>query len=157
MRACAITMIFCLSLFPYSYSKNIQKVGINGQTVGKYLSTLFTINNILEGEISKLGKLGSLSENGSKKQLIDEIREMTNEVLINSCHLEDIVDIFHNMSYLKDKQYVLSSVIRSSRKTEDAIGLIVNGYCKEVLAELPMEFAVEETKLLSVSLEGSVG
>ncbi len=41
--------------------------------------------------------------------------------------------------------------------TENAIGLIVNGYVKEVLAELPMEFAVEATKLLSVSLEGSVG
>ena len=41
--------------------------------------------------------------------------------------------------------------------TEDAIGLIVNGYCKEVLAELPMEFAVEARKLLSISLEGSVG
>ncbi len=41
--------------------------------------------------------------------------------------------------------------------TEDAIGLIVNGYCKEVFAELPMEFAVEAAKLLSVSLEGSVG
>ena len=41
--------------------------------------------------------------------------------------------------------------------TEDAIGLIVNGYCKEVFKELPMEFAVEATKLLSISLEGSVG
>ncbi len=41
--------------------------------------------------------------------------------------------------------------------TEEAIGLIVNGYCKEVFAELPMEFAVEAQKLLSVSLEGSVG
>ncbi len=41
--------------------------------------------------------------------------------------------------------------------TEDAIGLIVNGYCKEVFKELPMEFAVEAQKLLSVSLEGSVG
>jgi len=41
--------------------------------------------------------------------------------------------------------------------TEDAISLIVNGYCKEVFAELPMEFAVEAQKLLSVSLEGSVG
>jgi Fe-S cluster assembly protein SufB len=41
--------------------------------------------------------------------------------------------------------------------TEDAIGLIVNGYCKEVLNQLPMEFAVEAQKLLSVSLEGSVG
>ena len=41
--------------------------------------------------------------------------------------------------------------------TEEAIGLIVNGYCKEVFAELPMEFAVEAQKLLSISLEGSVG
>jgi len=40
---------------------------------------------------------------------------------------------------------------------EDAISMIVNGFCKEVLAELPMEFAVEAQKLLSVSLEGSVG
>ena len=41
--------------------------------------------------------------------------------------------------------------------TEDAVGLIVNGFCKEVLKELPMEFAVEAQKLLAVSLEGSVG
>jgi Fe-S cluster assembly protein SufB len=42
-------------------------------------------------------------------------------------------------------------------KTEDAINLIVNGYCKEVFKELPMEFAVEAQRLLSISLEGSVG
>ncbi|MBL0047260.1 MAG: Fe-S cluster assembly protein SufB [Bacteroidetes bacterium] len=41
--------------------------------------------------------------------------------------------------------------------TEKAIGLIVNGYCKDVFNQLPMEFAVEAQKLLSVSLEGSVG
>ncbi len=41
--------------------------------------------------------------------------------------------------------------------TEDAIGMIVNGFCKQVFRELPMEFAVEAQKLLSVSLEGSVG
>lgn len=41
--------------------------------------------------------------------------------------------------------------------TENAIGLIVNGYCKEVFKELPMEFAVEAQKLLAISLEGSVG
>jgi Fe-S cluster assembly protein SufB len=35
--------------------------------------------------------------------------------------------------------------------------MIVNGYCKEVFKELPMEFAVEATNLLSISLEGSVG
>lgn len=41
--------------------------------------------------------------------------------------------------------------------TEKAIGLIVNGYCKDVLNQLPMEFAVEAQKLLDISLEGSVG
>ena len=40
---------------------------------------------------------------------------------------------------------------------EDAVGLIVNGFCKDVLKELPMEFAVEAQKLLAISLEGSVG
>jgi len=42
-------------------------------------------------------------------------------------------------------------------ETEDAIGLIVNGYAKEVINKLPMEFAVEAQKLLQISLEGSVG
>jgi Fe-S cluster assembly protein SufB len=41
--------------------------------------------------------------------------------------------------------------------TENAISMIVNGFCKEVFKELPMEFAVEAQKLLSISLEGSVG
>src|SRR6186713_3339331 len=41
--------------------------------------------------------------------------------------------------------------------TEDAVNMIVNGFCKQVFKELPMEFAVEAQKLMSVSLEGSVG
>ncbi len=41
--------------------------------------------------------------------------------------------------------------------TEDAVSMIVNGYCREVFKELPMEFAVEAQNLLSISLEGSVG
>jgi len=41
--------------------------------------------------------------------------------------------------------------------TEEAVGLIVNGFCKEVFKELPMEFAVEAQKLLGITLEGSVG
>jgi Fe-S cluster assembly protein SufB len=40
---------------------------------------------------------------------------------------------------------------------EDAVSMIVNGFCKQVFKELPMEFAVEAQKLLEVSLEGSVG
>ena len=41
--------------------------------------------------------------------------------------------------------------------TEDAVSMMVNGFCKQVLKELPMEFAVEATKLLGISLEGAVG
>ena len=40
---------------------------------------------------------------------------------------------------------------------EDAVNMIVNGFCKEVFKELPMEFAVEAQRLLGISLEGSVG
>ena len=40
---------------------------------------------------------------------------------------------------------------------EDAVSMIVNGFCKDVFRELPMEFAVEAGKLLAVSLEGAVG
>ena len=40
---------------------------------------------------------------------------------------------------------------------EDAVNMIVNGFCKEVFKELPMEFAVEAQALLAVSLEGAVG
>ena len=40
---------------------------------------------------------------------------------------------------------------------EDAVSMIINGFCKEVFKELPMEFAVEATKLLGIKLEGSVG
>jgi Fe-S cluster assembly protein SufB len=40
---------------------------------------------------------------------------------------------------------------------EDAVSMIINGFCREVFEELPMEFALEARKLLSVTLEGSVG
>ena len=48
-------------------------------------------------------------------------------------------------------------VIREDLNQEEAVSLIVNGFCKEVLQQLPMEFAVEAQKLVSISLEGSVG
>ncbi|MFQ5479486.1 MAG: SufD family Fe-S cluster assembly protein, partial [Candidatus Binatia bacterium] len=41
--------------------------------------------------------------------------------------------------------------------TEDAVSMIVNGFCKQVFKELPMEFAVEAQKLMEISLEGAVG
>ena len=50
-----------------------------------------------------------------------------------------------------------STATSAASRREDAVSLIVNGFCKEVFRELPMEFAVEAQKLLGVSLEGSVG
>jgi Fe-S cluster assembly protein SufB len=41
--------------------------------------------------------------------------------------------------------------------TEDAVTMIVNGFCKDVMKELPMEFAVEAQKLLGINLEGAIG
>ena len=52
---------------------------------------------------------------------------------------------------------LLAGLAERGLKLEDAVPMIVNGFCKEVFRELPMEFAVEAQKLLGVSLEGSVG
>ncbi len=50
-----------------------------------------------------------------------------------------------------------STPCRAASPPEDAVALIVNGFAREVLKQLPMEFAVEAQKLLGISLEGSVG
>ena len=50
-----------------------------------------------------------------------------------------------------------STPCRRGLSQEDAVALIVNGFAREVLQQLPMEFAVEAQKLLGISLEGSVG
>ncbi|MEK9683738.1 MAG: Fe-S cluster assembly protein SufB [Rhodospirillaceae bacterium] len=63
----------------------------------------------------------------------------------------------HEATTSKISEDQLFYVMQRGLSAEDAVGLIVNGYCKEVLKELPMEFAVEAQKLLAVSLEGSVG
>ncbi len=58
-------------------------------------------------------------------------------------------------SKVSDDQLVY--LMQRGLSAEDAISMIVNGFCKQVLMELPMEFAVEAQKLLDISLEGSVG
>jgi Fe-S cluster assembly protein SufB len=63
----------------------------------------------------------------------------------------------HEATTSKISEDQMFYVMQRGLTAEDAVGLIVNGYCKEVLKELPMEFAVEAQKLLAVSLEGSVG
>ncbi|MBC7627990.1 Fe-S cluster assembly protein SufB, partial [Ferruginibacter sp.] len=69
----------------------------------------------------------------------------------------DTAQIEHEATTSKVGEDQLYYCMQRGLKMEDAINLIVNGYCKDVFKELPMEFAVEAQKLLSVSLEGSVG
>lgn len=63
----------------------------------------------------------------------------------------------HEASTSKIAEDQLFYLQQRGMNPEEAVSLIVNGFCKEVFAELPMEFAVEATRLLSISLEGSVG
>ena len=58
-------------------------------------------------------------------------------------------------SKISDEQ--LFYCLQRGLNPEEAQSLIVNGFCKEVLQKLPMEFAVEAQKLVSISLEGSIG
>ncbi|MCL1938112.1 MAG: Fe-S cluster assembly protein SufB [Candidatus Azobacteroides sp.] len=82
----------------------------------------------------------------------------------SGAHTFPYMDI-HNESAIVEHEATTSKVSEDQLfycnqrgiSTEEAIGLIVNGYAKEVLNKLPMEFAVEAQKLLQVSLEGSVG
>jgi Fe-S cluster assembly protein SufB len=69
----------------------------------------------------------------------------------------DTAQIEHEATTSKVGEDQLYYCMQRGLKQEDAINLIVNGYCKDVFKELPMEFAVEAQKLLAVSLEGSVG
>ena len=79
-------------------------------------------------------------------------------------HTFPVVDV-HNPSAILEHEASTSKINEEQLfysnhrgiSTEDAVGLIVNGFAKEVLNKLPMEFAVEAQKLLQISLEGSVG
>ena len=70
---------------------------------------------------------------------------------------EPSAQVEHEATTSKISEDQLFYCMQRGLSPEEAVGLIVNGYCKRVLQELPMEFAVEAQKLLEVSLEGSVG
>ena len=63
----------------------------------------------------------------------------------------------HEATSTKSSEEQLFYCNQRGSPTEEAVGLIVNGYAKDVINKLPMEFAVEAQKLLNVSLEGTVG
>ena len=72
------------------------------------------------------------------------------------CHNRSAV-VEHEATTSKISEEQLFYCNQRGLSTEEAVGMIVNGYAREVLAKLPMEFAVEAQKLLAISLEGSVG
>ena len=74
---------------------------------------------------------------------------------IESSNSDSMVE--HEATTSKINEDQLFYCQRRGLNSEDAVGLIVNGFCKEVLQHLPMEFAVEAQKLVAISLEGSVG
>lgn len=74
---------------------------------------------------------------------------------IDSSNSESVVEHEATTSKISDEQFFY--IRQRGIAPEDAVSLIVNGFCKEVLNELPMEFAVEAKELLNISLEGSVG
>ncbi len=63
----------------------------------------------------------------------------------------------HEATTSKISEEQLFYCLQRGLNEEEAIGLIVNGFCKDVMQHLPMEFAIEATKLINISLEGSVG
>ncbi|MCH5247637.1 MAG: Fe-S cluster assembly protein SufB [Muribaculaceae bacterium] len=71
--------------------------------------------------------------------------------------LDDTAVVEHEATTSKISEEQLFYCNQRGLPTEEAVGLIVNGYAKEVMNKLPMEFAVEAQKLLSVTLEGAVG
>tara|TARA_B100000029_G_scaffold474287_1_gene516448 strand:+ start:373 stop:1821 length:1449 start_codon:yes stop_codon:yes gene_type:complete len=87
--------------------------------------------------------------------LLSENCSATTIPYIESKNLNSIVE--HEATSSKISEDQLFYCLQRGLNEEEAVALIVNGFCKEVLQKLPMEFAVEAQKLLEISLEGSVG
>ena len=126
---------------------------------------------VLEVTLSDLG--GNLSEqlvpallDGSPERVrlegealkIEEFRAETERIKVETeAARKDAETQAHEATTSKISEDQLFYCRQRGLSAEDAVSLIVNGFCKEVLQELPMEFAVEAQKLVSISLEGSVG
>ena len=132
--------------------------------IGKNTSSTIISKGISAGRSQNsyrgLVKVASTAENARNYSSCDSL-------LLGSCcgaHTFPYIDV-HNETAVVEHEATTSKISEDQLfycnqrgiPTEDAIGLIVNGYAKDVLNKLPMEFAVEAQKLLGVSLEGSVG
>lgn len=132
--------------------------------IGKNTSSTIISKGISAGRSQNsyrgLVKVAHTAENARNYSSCDSL------LLGSACgaHTFPYIDV-HNESAVVEHEATTSKISEDQLfycnqrgiSTEDAIGLIVNGYAKDVLQKLPMEFAVEAQKLLGVSLEGSVG
>ncbi|WP_368029595.1 Fe-S cluster assembly protein SufB [Arcobacter sp. s6] len=103
---------------------------------------------------------------GKNAQNARNISECDSLLIGNKCHAHTYpyheirnssANIEHEATTSKISEEQLFYISQRGISEENAIAMIVNGFCKEVLKELPMEFAAEAKELLSISLEGSVG
>ena len=102
-----------------------------------------------------------MGPNGSGKSTLSNILsgkkgyDLSGEILFENKNSSSIVE--HEATTSKINEDQLYYCNQRGLNQEEAVSLIVNGFCKEVLQQLPMEFAVEAQKLVGISLEGSVG
>ena len=96
-----------------------------------------------------------LFHSSRKSKIILNIGGIANYSYIKNKNLKSNIEHEATTSKISDEQLYYCN--QRGLNQEEAVSLIVNGFCKEVLQQLPMEFAVEAQKLVGISLEGSVG
>ena len=152
--------------YSVAVTNNLQQAdtGTKMWHIGKNTSSTIISKGISAGQSNNsyrgLVKVGKNAENAKNFSQCDSL------LMGDKCgahtfpYLEidnDTAQIEHEATTSKVGEDQLYYCMQRGLKQEDAINLIVNGYCKDVFKELPMEFAVEAQKLLAVSLEDSVG
>ena len=152
--------------YSVAVTNNLQQAdtGTKMWHIGKNTSSTIISKGISAGQSNNsyrgLVKVGKNAENAKNFSQCDSL------LMGDKCgahtfpYLEidnDTAQIEHEATTSKVGEDQLYYCMQRGLKQEDAINLIVNGYCKDVFKELPMEFAVEAQKLLAISLEGSVG
>ena len=123
--------------------------------ISKGISAGFS-SNAYRGMV-KIAKGATNAKNVSKCDSLligDKCSAHTIPVLINQ-NTNSVIE--HEASTGKISEEQLFYAQTRGLNQEQAIAMIVNGFCKEVMQKLPMEFAVEATKLIGINLEGSVG
>ncbi len=123
--------------------------------ISKGISARYSKNNY-RGQVKILPKaVGAKNHSQCDSLLIGQFCSAgTFPVLENGCNGANIE---HEATTSKISEEQLLYCMQRGIAKEDAVSLIVNGFCKEVMKKLPMEFAVEAGKLISIPLEGSIG